>query len=618
MDSHPVASSSSSTVSVDQHHPHSIDKGKRRADPTERTPLLAVPTASGSSNTPDESTTSSRSTARHLRVKLLSVFLISLSTCVLAIILVALLAWSYASRAADLTAGDVLEHGLTFRGPDRLDVIKATEDGIWVNAELRIGIDAGSLIGVNTNSSGDSYLEALWKSLGRWGVRRLDRVSLYMSTLHVCSHSSGAELAQLVLPPLDLPLNADPPHTVDWLTPVSTTAFVKLTSDAETLIGFLKDSWKRGSVTTDVRAQHIIVRGGSISEHSWRDRFSRKMEHVQLALQLDIPPLAGLPKPGQNGELPSVNDILTLTSFSVNSSDSELILTANATMSNPLPGYIASTVPSLPFIVSLPGSNPGSLLNVASVKTAPIISTHPNITLDVAGTILPLPSSASALLSTFLDNYLSGQDNSITISSSILPGFSVETLFPAPHPRPQVLRDVTIRDMKVWPSGGGFITSGTVFARLYLPKGMHLTLDVFQVLPDVLVFDGEVPDDVPGLHAQTDPPLPEGAFGHIRPEDWLPALSVEDDIPDSEGSVYIITAKVTDVPLEVLPGRQKEFRSFVGKVLFGTGGALAGLLGNASVGVYVPGLPISGPERTGEFTLDGLPFRGSVRVGKKD
>jgi hypothetical protein len=32
------------------------------------------------------------------------------------------------------------------------------------------------------------------------------------------------------------------------------------------------------------------------------------------------------------------------------------------------------------------------------------------------------------------------------------------------------------------------------------------------------------------------------------------------------GAVYAVTAKVVDVPLEVLPGRQKEFSNFVSKV----------------------------------------------------
>ena len=49
-------------------------------------------------------------------------------------------------------------------------------------------------------------------------------------------------------------------------------------------------------------------------------------------------------------------------------------------------------------------------------------------------------------------------------------------------------------------------------------------------------------------------------------------------------------------------------------MIFGSQGALAGLLGTAAVGVEVKGLPFG---NGGEIELTGLPFRGSVRVGKK-
>lgn len=130
--------------------------------------------------------------------------------------------------------------------------------------------------------------------------------------------------------------------------------------------------------------------------------------------------------------------------------------------------------------------------------------------------------------------------------------------------------------MKIIPVGRTFLASGTVFARVVLPTGMNVGIDVNRVFPDVLVFDGEVPDDWPDAsHANKTmlpppshlpDPLPERAFGHLRPSDWLPAESVPDDSQEGEGSAYIVTAKIVDIPLEVLPGRQKEFSDFVGKV----------------------------------------------------
>ena len=113
---------------------------------------------------------------------------------------------------------------------------------------------------------------------------------------------------------------------------------------------------------------------------------------------------------------------------------------------------------------------------------------------------------------------------------------------------------------------------------------------------------------------------------------------------NEQGSTTLrITAWFSDVPLEVLPGREREFRSFVGKVIFGPEeGAVAGVQGVAAVGVRVDGLSIGqksnadgdrdgdgglgvggkvededeGVNRTG-IVLTGLPFQGSVRVGRK-
>jgi hypothetical protein len=108
------------------------------------------------------------------------------------------------------------------------------------------------------------------------------------------------------------------------------------------------------------------------------------------------------------------------------------------------------------------------------------------------------------------------------------------------------LRNVTIKDMKIKPTGSAFLASGIVQARAVLPKGINIGLDVFRVLPDVLIFDGEVPSS---LEVEQHPykdyrgsvrppemplpdPLPKNAFGHIRPEDWLPSQSVPIEPPE--------------------------------------------------------------------------------------
>jgi hypothetical protein len=165
-----------------------------------------------------------------------------------------------------------------------------------------------------------------------------------------------------------------------------------------------------------------------------------------------------------------------------------------------------------------------------------------------------------------------------------------------------------------------------------LPKGMFVDLIVNRVLPDVIIFDGQVPEDAPPPYWDGDSlpdPLPERAFGRIRPLDWLDALSVLTGPPDDgqdHGLVYAVSAKVVDVPLQVLPGREKELSSFVGKVrtlsirkivifthaqvIFGSSGATAGIWGHTAVSVDVQALSKK------DVQLQKLPFQGAVHVGK--
>ena len=294
-----------------------------------------------------------------------------------------------------------------------------------------------------------------------------------------------------------------------------------------------------------------------------------------------VPALPGLPPPGHNNPLPSPSRLVTLQSFQIESNERQLQIYANATAMNPLPSNFHYTAPRLPFIVSIPKNNDSlSIIPVASVETQPFQLAHPNISLSIAGKVLPLSVDASTTLSTFIANYVSLRDSEVVISSPLFPNVTVDAIFPALRPKPQILRNVTIRDMRVAVSGSGtaMYASGTVFARVVLPRGIQAGIDVTHVLPDVLVFDGPVPDagtnvcitdeqdaDVPPARPLPDP-LPERAFAHIRPDDWLNATSVQVPSQDGDGTTVEVQAKIVDVPLEVLPGRDKEFRNFVGKV----------------------------------------------------
>ena len=264
----------------------------------------------------------------------------------------------------------------------------------------------------------------------------------------------------------------------------------------------------------------------------------------------------------------------------------------------------------------------------------PFQFTHPNITFTVSGNVVPLPRDSSAALSTFVSEYISGRDADIQISTPLFPALIVNTMFPAPHPRPKILHNVSISDMKIRPVGTSMVASGVVHALVVLPKGIDVGVNASRLFPDVLIFDGEVPGPdepstndtspgIPPLLSSSPPPtrplpdpLPPRAFAHIVPDDWVPALCREVESAPDAGSTVAVSAEIVDIPLEVLPGREREFSNFVSKVIFGSQGALAGVQGVAAVAVRVEGLPFASG-RDPEMELSGLPFQGSVRIGKK-
>jgi hypothetical protein len=393
-----------------------------------------------------------------------------------------------------------------------------------------------------------------------------------------------------------------------------------------------------------------------------------------------VPVLPGLPNPGDDRPLPSISDLVHLAHFSLSSShDHNLIIDAEATIVNPVPPVITFTSPPLPFVVSVPPQLDAveeSSIPLVSVTAEPFALTHPNITLSLHGNVLPIAPSAAPALSSLISDYLSGIDHPISITSpfELFSSYTAHTKFPAPHPRPEVLRNVTFESMKIRASGTTILASGTVHARIALPEGMDVTLLINHLHPDALIYDGPLSttaslpltrttsittqdmakhhpvvaaadddedDDVPPAPPLPSP-LPPRAFARVRPSAWLHTMSAPTsprrDWNERGNTTLSITAWFSDVPFEVLPGREREFRSFVAKIIFGPGdGAVAGIDGVAAVGVRIDGLSI-GQERDGDgdgvvtgggggraedadgsgagMVLTGLPFQGSVRVGR--
>lgn len=252
----------------------SVDKGKARADPsewTERTPLLGTTSGSFSPHHP-VALIGANSTPPHrqtLLAKLLSVFLVTLSLCIIAFVFVALILYSYASRTSGLSPQDLVQRALVLQGPDRLDVLNITKSGdIWLRIDGKLGLDAGAAIGVNTQDS-DSLLSDLWKSIGRWSIHRLDRISVNTTLIRISS-PNGDLLANISVPPLELPLTANPPQDQTWLTPLSLPVLLQPTKDIRTLARFATDSWRDGVLTVFASVNQTVVTGGQVGETGWR------------------------------------------------------------------------------------------------------------------------------------------------------------------------------------------------------------------------------------------------------------------------------------------------------------------------------------------------------------
>ncbi|KAI0265341.1 hypothetical protein BC834DRAFT_825103 [Gloeopeniophorella convolvens] len=630
--------------------PRPIDKGKARAEPqepTEETPLLA--SRSFTSPTSDDDFLETTSTSRRsLLSTLTTVFLVALSASVLLVLLLFFLAYSYAAKASHVSNDVLLDKALAFRGPDAINVLNITEHGeIWLKVDGRIGLDAGSLIDVKPDPYDGIWIDT-WKAIGRWGIRRLDAVSVILSSVNITSQDDHtAPLATIEVPPLQVPLTADPPSSLSWLTPVSIPVHIRPSHNGSAWLKFARESWRQGYVVARATTDRATIVGGTPGSGGWRNALKVERPDVTVGLRMKIPILPGLPAPGRGLPLPSISDLVYLEQFTISSDADRLTVGAEAFIVNPAPSSISFNAPPLPFVVWIPhpenSTTDTSLIPLASVTSEPFTLTHPNITLSLHGAVLPLDPTAAPALSALISDYLSGTDHLIAITSplALFAGYTAHTRFPAPHPRPEVLRNVSLDDMRIRPVGTAILASGHVRARVVLPPGMDVALDVRRVLPDVLIFDGPLSDDFspptpsPTTTVSSRPagddddvppapplpsPLPPRAFARVRPSAWLAANSSPDtDTPpsDGEGRAVRISATLTDVPLEVLPGREREFRSFVGKVIFGAGGgALAGVQGVAAVGVHVEGMPL-GSAGSGGMVLTGLPFQGSVRVGKR-
>ena len=263
-------------------------KGKGKAEPreaTETTPLLeSEPGSSPVSGDEDELDLGNSSGARRrLWKRLIFVFFFALSLCFFGFLALALLTYSYATRLLYLSPDDVLANGLVFQGPDKVDVINATAGGLWIRLEAKVGVDAGSIIGVNTVAD-EGTLSDMWKSVGRLGIRILGTVSANVATVYV--YSDRALLATVSPQPVQLSITSNPPHDSSWLTPVSVPVFVRPTDNSSDLAQFVEDSWRHGAASLRASVPEVAVWGGSSNGKGWRSMLTTNFYNVETRLSL--------------------------------------------------------------------------------------------------------------------------------------------------------------------------------------------------------------------------------------------------------------------------------------------------------------------------------------------
>lgn len=269
---------------------------------------------------------------------------------------------------------------------------------------------------------------------------------------------------------------------------------------------------------------------------------------------------------------------------------------------------------------------------MADVITMPIkLRGQETLRINIEGVVTSSNSTSGDddALSGFLHNYLEGRDNNVTIRGlsdfplaaspdsdhgqhippewlhRFLPNIHAVVAFPGSQPPPKLIKSVTIEQMKISESAGKLRASGVVVVQARLPPDLaDIKVDINGVRPDILVFDGEAASSGEPVDPAV-PPYPAKAFGRIHPDDYLVAISELD--PTTPG-LLIVRAPIHDVPIDILPGRDKVLSDFVGKIVF-KGSAVAGIVGNAAVRLHVVGM-----DRP--FEVDRLPVRGVVNVGR--
>ncbi|KAG0150421.1 hypothetical protein CROQUDRAFT_652330 [Cronartium quercuum f. sp. fusiforme G11] len=308
---------------------------------------------------------------------------------------------------------------------------------------------------------------------------------------------------------------------------------------------------------------------------------------------------------------------------------------------------------------------------MASVMTVPfkLNQTDPRLSLTIEGSLIKPktnqsePISSSDPLSNFLDRYLKGLSTNVSIKyddpktlilsslsrtpppflESLLANLNVILPFPGTT-QTNILQNITIKDISFSLSGTNLICSGLVFGVLNLPtemKSIIQMLNINEILPNVIVLDGDLPNDdndeinqnrrkvlfldqqslqleIPSEEEEKQAgedqmhinDYPKNAFARLKTSNYVPSKLITQISPnDPNQNITILTAKLIDIPLTILPGRSNIFRNYVTKWLFkrDSNGLKTSIKGHSDAKAFISGF--------GSIHLDDLDIQGTFFVG---
>ncbi|KAF8311608.1 hypothetical protein DL93DRAFT_1402404 [Clavulina sp. PMI_390] len=561
-------------------------------------------------------------------------------------------------------------------GTNSIQVVKVADGQVQLTVHADVGVDTEWVLGIDPDD--DSAMAYARRATGRWLVSALGGLRAPASTTFTISAfdgtfllncTTGPQLAVPVLPNLA----AFRKKRAIQMSPVTIPLTLAPSHNASDLVRVAQATWLHAGLRVKITTPELTLE--TARKPWWLPNVRRTMYNLDSNLALNLPHFPqGYPQPGSPLNL---DEIVDVGSYELDIREDHghqtIEFAALANLKLPLETsssdriiHFPPQLPVFPLIISLLGvADPSKTFPLAHITASPQFNysgTFASISVPVRGTMLPISSEMIPSLSQLASDYLAARPNTVVVAPFHATPPSQEPSFPfsfpptpislpAPAKKPKILRGLTVRNMKLGASEDGeeLTASGTLFASFGLPaelSGLTPRLDIRRVWPDALVYDGLPPPQLRSGSAEKasvevmvgrrpapplPKPLPAGAFARIRPTDWLNATTLDTiehqveaeaeyvDVDQDGVLVRWVKAELDNAPLDVLPGRDKEFQAFVRKLLTARGkGVLAGVRGTAAIAFRIDGLSFPGGENGegGDIELDGLGFEGSFIVGK--